>query len=44
MSVRNIACLPALTGAFRDAAGGLLLSTSGNFAIDKSVLHTVAVA
>jgi len=38
MSVRNIACLPALTGAFRDPAGGLLLSTSGNFAIDKSAL------
>jgi anaerobic selenocysteine-containing dehydrogenase len=38
MSLRNIACLPALTGAFRDAAGGLLLSTSGNFPIDKQAL------
>lgn len=31
MAVRNIACLPALTGAWRHAAGGALLSTSGNF-------------
>jgi anaerobic selenocysteine-containing dehydrogenase len=38
MSMRNIACLPALTGAFRDPAGGLLLSTSGNFSIDKEAL------
>jgi anaerobic selenocysteine-containing dehydrogenase len=27
MAMRNIACLPALTGAFRDAAGGMFLST-----------------
>jgi anaerobic selenocysteine-containing dehydrogenase len=38
MATRNIACLPALVGAFRDAAGGLLLSTSGNFAIDTAAL------
>ncbi len=38
MAARNIACLPALVGAFRDAAGGLLLSTSGNFAIDQAAL------
>ncbi|MGA2838911.1 MAG: molybdopterin oxidoreductase family protein [Steroidobacteraceae bacterium] len=38
MATRNIACLPALVGAFRDAAGGLLLSTSGNFAVDEAAL------
>ena len=35
MAMRNIACLPALVGAFRDAAGGVMLSTSGNFAVDE---------
>jgi len=39
MAMRNIACLPALVGAFRDAAGGLLLSTGGNFAIDTRALE-----
>jgi len=38
MATRNIACLPALTGAFRDAAGGILLSTGGNFAVDGAAL------
>jgi anaerobic selenocysteine-containing dehydrogenase len=38
MAMRNIACLPALTGAFRDAAGGMFLSTSGNFTIDTAAL------
>jgi anaerobic selenocysteine-containing dehydrogenase len=38
MATRNIACLPALTGAFRDAAGGILLSTSGNFKVDSAAL------
>ncbi len=38
MAMRNIACLPALVGAFRDAAGGLLLSTGGNFKIDDQAL------
>jgi anaerobic selenocysteine-containing dehydrogenase len=38
MSTRNIACLPALVGAFRDAAGGILLSTSGNFDVDDAAL------
>src|SRR4029077_12862158 len=36
---RNIACLPALVGAFRDAAGGMILSTSGNFDIGKHALE-----
>ncbi|MGB6356566.1 MAG: molybdopterin-dependent oxidoreductase, partial [Steroidobacteraceae bacterium] len=39
MGVRNIACLPALVGAFRDAAGGLLLSTGSNFAVDSNALQ-----
>jgi anaerobic selenocysteine-containing dehydrogenase len=39
MAVRNIACLPALTGAWRHPAGGALLSTSGNFPIDHQALQ-----
>jgi anaerobic selenocysteine-containing dehydrogenase len=39
MATRNIACLPALVGAFRDAAGGMFLSTGGNFDIDKQALE-----
>jgi anaerobic selenocysteine-containing dehydrogenase len=39
MATRNIACLPALVGAFRDAAGGILLSTGGNFHIDRQALE-----
>ena len=31
MAVRNITCLPALTGAWRHAAGGAMLSLSGAF-------------
>lgn len=38
MAVRNIACLPALTGAWRHAAGGALLSTSGNYPVDGHAL------
>jgi anaerobic selenocysteine-containing dehydrogenase len=39
MATRNIACLPALVGAFRDAAGGMFLSTSGNFEVDEHALE-----
>jgi anaerobic selenocysteine-containing dehydrogenase len=39
MAVRTIACLPALTGAWRDAAGGMLLSTSGTFAVNTAALQ-----
>ena len=39
MAVRTIACLPALVGSWRDAGGGVLLSTSGAFAMDEDVLH-----
>jgi anaerobic selenocysteine-containing dehydrogenase len=38
MATRNIACLPALVGAFREAAGGILLSTSGGFDLDDAAL------
>ena len=38
-AVRAIACLPALTGAWRHRAGGLLLSSSGNFNINKQALY-----
>jgi anaerobic selenocysteine-containing dehydrogenase len=39
MAVRNIACLPALVGAFRHPAGGLLLSTSGAGQLDRAALE-----
>ena len=39
MAVRNIACLPALTGAWRHAAGGALLSLSGAFPKNKAALE-----
>jgi anaerobic selenocysteine-containing dehydrogenase len=38
MAVRNVACLPALVGAFRDAAGGMFLSTSSNVKVDVRAL------
>ena len=39
MAVRTIACLPALTGAWRDAAGGVLLSSSGAYPLDVERLE-----
>jgi anaerobic selenocysteine-containing dehydrogenase len=38
-AVRAIACLPALAGHWRDAAGGLLLSSSGEFHTDGAALY-----
>ncbi|HEX6535574.1 MAG TPA: molybdopterin oxidoreductase family protein [Gemmatimonadaceae bacterium] len=38
MAVRTIACLPAITGHWRRAGGGVQLSTSANFAFDKAAL------
>jgi anaerobic selenocysteine-containing dehydrogenase len=38
-AARAIACLPALTGAWRHRAGGLLLSSSGQFPVDKVALQ-----
>jgi anaerobic selenocysteine-containing dehydrogenase len=39
MAVRNIACLPALVGAWRHAAGGVQLSSSGSFPTNKGKLQ-----
>ena len=39
MALRTIACLPALTGAWRDPAGGVLLSTSGNYPVNTAALE-----
>ncbi|MBE7942430.1 MULTISPECIES: molybdopterin oxidoreductase family protein [Ramlibacter] len=38
-AVRAIACLPALTGAWRHRAGGVLLSSSGHYPIDRAALQ-----
>jgi anaerobic selenocysteine-containing dehydrogenase len=38
-AVRTITSLPALTGAWRHAGGGLLLSTSGTFPVDSAALE-----
>jgi anaerobic selenocysteine-containing dehydrogenase len=38
-AARAIACLPALTGAWRHRAGGVLLSSSGLFPIDRAALQ-----
>ncbi len=39
MAVRNIACLPALVGAWRHAAGGVQLSSSDSFPKNKTALE-----
>jgi anaerobic selenocysteine-containing dehydrogenase len=39
MSVRTIACLPALVGAWRHAAGGIQLSSSGSFPANRTALQ-----
>jgi molybdopterin guanine dinucleotide-containing S/N-oxide reductase-like protein len=39
MNIRAIAMLPALIGSWREVGGGLQLSTSGSFPIDKASLH-----
>ncbi len=39
MAVRNIATLPALVGHWRFRGGGVLLSSSGAFHLDKTSLH-----
>ncbi|MDQ7958588.1 MAG: molybdopterin oxidoreductase family protein [Pseudomonadota bacterium] len=38
-AARAVACLPALVGAWRDRAGGLLLSASGQFPVDRAALQ-----
>jgi anaerobic selenocysteine-containing dehydrogenase len=39
MAIRTAACLPALVGAWRDPAGGVLLSSSGTYPIDSRALE-----
>jgi anaerobic selenocysteine-containing dehydrogenase len=39
MAVRNMSCLPALVGAWRHAAGGIQLSTSGSFPANRVALQ-----
>ncbi len=39
MAVRTVSCLPALTGAWREASGGALLSTSGAYPIHSAHLE-----
>ena len=39
MAVRTIACLPAVTGHWRRAGGGVQLSTSANFQFNKKALE-----
>src|SRR3954464_652357 len=39
MAVRTIACLPAVTGHWRRAGGGVQLSTSANFQFNKQALE-----
>ncbi len=38
MAVRTIACLPAITGHWRRAGGGVQLSTSANFQFNRAAL------
>lgn len=38
-AVRAVACLPALIGAWRHAGGGMLLSSSGSYGIQKVALE-----
>ncbi|HWZ74521.1 MAG TPA: molybdopterin oxidoreductase family protein [Casimicrobiaceae bacterium] len=39
MAVRTAACLPALVGAWRDPAGGALLSSSGTYPVNGAALE-----
>jgi anaerobic selenocysteine-containing dehydrogenase len=39
MAIRTVACLPALVGAWRHAAGGALLSSSGTYPINTAALE-----
>ena len=38
-AVRAVACLPALIGAWREPAGGALLSSSGTYPVDSAALE-----
>lgn len=43
-AVRAVACLPSLIGAWRHAGGGMLLSSSGSYGIQKAVLERPELA
>ena len=38
-AARAVACLPALVGAWRNPAGGILLSSSGDFPVQRAALE-----
>jgi anaerobic selenocysteine-containing dehydrogenase len=38
-AMQAIACLPALTGSWKDVGGGFCLSTSGAFTVDRAALE-----
>lgn len=38
-ATRAVLCLPALTGAWRDRAGGVLMSSSANFRVQRDALQ-----
>ena len=40
-AMQAIACLPALTGSWKDVGGGFCLSTSGAFAVDRAALERI---
>lgn len=39
LAVRAIACLPALTGSWKEVGGGMQLTTSGAFTLNKAALE-----
>jgi anaerobic selenocysteine-containing dehydrogenase len=39
MNVRAVTMLPCITGSWKEVGGGLQLSTSGSFPLDKAALH-----
>ena len=43
IAARTIACLPALTGAWREAAGGLVLTTADFYGFDHQALERPAL-
>ncbi|MBY0503530.1 MAG: molybdopterin-dependent oxidoreductase [Bryobacteraceae bacterium] len=38
-AMQAIACLPAITGSWKDVGGGFCLSTSGGFTVDRAALE-----
>jgi len=40
-AMQAIACLPALTGSWKDVGGGFCLSTSGGFTVDRAALERI---